>query len=534
LKNLGHRIELGEIESALAAHPALAQAIALAYQDAHGLQNLGVYYVCNPGQSVSPRELRLFLGEKLPPYMVPSSFVAIQKFPLTASGKIDRNALRAVERSEPAPENDIREASTPVEMESVRIWREMLNVKQVGLRDNFFDLGGHSLLALRTINEINRTFGIQLNVPEFFLHPTVEQLAAALAQPGVTQIGARVVTVQKGSSGLPVYFMGARPDEYRLAQLVNRDRPVYLVDAPMPEDWISATATGNKKRLPSMEQIGALFAQALLAHVGKAPCVLVGYSLGGKIAFESAHSLHRAGGTVAFLLLIDSRAYAWSGLRKIGTVLRTGWIITKRFASGAHDGRSRARRLTSLAIKSWRLLIWQLSSFPTAVKYRLDILRHRRNSATEADQPTAAPSGYFDTNGKPIGMWIVYRMAHLVGQRWRPSPLDTAGALIRGRSDVDVLEGYDRALGWRKLFRRGFDVLQSEGNHSTILWEEHAASLSAQINALLDRYGIVNPENACAGIEVAPDSLGGERRIGQRVRSTEASDYQLASAAKGS
>jgi amino acid adenylation domain-containing protein len=497
VKIRGHRIELGEIESVLLSHPDIERSVAVAYAGTDGMQNLAAYFVPVSGKNVTTPELRQFLAERLPGYMIPAAFVPLSVFPLTPSGKVDRKALPLLEVQVLQANAEYVGPVTPIEKQLAGIWAEMLKVPKVGLRDNFFDLGGHSLLALRTINAMNKALNLHLKVPDFFQRPTIEQLVAELALHRESETTTRVIALRQGNIGLPVYFIGARPDEYRLAELIAENRSVFLIDALMPVEWIDAVGSADKKNLPTMEQLSEPFGRALVAHAGTAPCVIAGYSLGGKIAFEAAHALRRAGGYAAFLLLIDSRAFTWSGSAKLATVLRSGRMLLGGISLRPAEVGASIERLGKAAAKAWTLIRWQISSIPTAIDYRLAILNHRRQDAASNAAETDKPSGYFDSSGKPVGMWVVYRMAKLIGAAWRPRPLPTAGVLIRAKADVDMLPGYDRAHGWRGLFRGGFEVLQSEGDHLSILTHEHAGFLSDQIERLLQRHD-ASPERSAA------------------------------------
>jgi amino acid adenylation domain-containing protein len=488
VKIRGHRIELGEIESVLLSHPDIERSVAIAYAGTDGMQNLAAYFVPAHGQDISTQELRQFLGERLPGYMIPAAFVPLTAFPLTPSGKVDRKALPAPQLRVAQANTEYAKPVTPIEQLLAGIWMEMLELPEVGPQDNFFDLGGHSLLALRMINEINKALNMRVSIPVFFQRPTIAALAAELSRHRLSTGMTQVIPLQSGNNGLPIYFMGARPDEYRLAELIAENRSVFLIDALLPVQWIEAVGIADKKNMPTMEELSEPFGRALIDHAGKAPCVIVGYSLGGKIAFEAAHALQRAGGHAAFLLLIDSRAFTWSGLSKVATVIRSGWKTISALSLRPADAGASMARLGKAAAQAWRLICWQVSSIPTAIGYRLDIISHRRQHTARNETEADRPSGYFDSKSNPVGMWIVYRMAKLIGARWRPTSLDAKGVLIRAKADVDMLPGYDRAHGWRNLFSGGFEIIQSEGDHLSILTDQHAVFLSEQIEVLLNRH----------------------------------------------
>ena len=310
VKIRGFRIELGEIEARLAEHPEVREAVVLAREDSPGEKRLVAYFTA--AEDIPAGTLRAHLERALPEYMVPAAYVRLGALPLTPNGKLDRRALPAPGdhafgvRAYEAPEG-------PIETAIAAIWAEFLHLERVGRRDDFFNLGGHSLMALRVIGEINTALKARLHVPAFFQNPSIERLAKVVEQRHQVGPEPQVVRVQAGHTGLPVYFLGARPEDYRLAQSLGEDRATFAVDVPMPVDRLAAIATPDRSVLPTIEQLGARYADAVRAHAGSSPCVLAGYSLGGKIAFEAAHALRRAGGDVGLVLLVDAWAFTWSG-----------------------------------------------------------------------------------------------------------------------------------------------------------------------------------------------------------------------------
>ena len=179
VKLRGYRIELGEIESELLRHPAVRAAAASLREDAPGDPRLAGYFVAGEGAAVTADELRAHLRERLPEYMVPSAFVALERMPLTGSGKTDRGAL-------PAPEADAEPAEEVVAPRNVvedmvaEIWAEVLRRERVGVTQNFFGLGGHSLLATQVLVRIRETFEVEIPIRVFFQDPTIAGLAAAV------------------------------------------------------------------------------------------------------------------------------------------------------------------------------------------------------------------------------------------------------------------------------------------------------------------------------------------------------------------
>jgi hypothetical protein len=179
VKVRGYRIELGEIEAALLRHAGIGAAVVLAREDVPGEKSLVGYVVpaTAPGPTVA--ELRMFLRETLPEYMVPWTFVELPGLPVTANGKLDREALpaprevRALETAYVAPRNDLERAIGAV-------WCEVLQLDRIGVQESFFEVGGNSLLVARLQSRLREATGRDVPVVELFRHPTIESLARSL------------------------------------------------------------------------------------------------------------------------------------------------------------------------------------------------------------------------------------------------------------------------------------------------------------------------------------------------------------------
>jgi amino acid adenylation domain-containing protein len=186
VKIRGHRIELGEVETVLAQHAAIQQAVVLAREDSED-RRLVAYVVAAAGYAPSVHELRSFVKQKLPEYMVPSAFVVLDSLPLTPNGKLDRKALPAPDQTRPELEKTFVAPRTPVEETLASIWSDVLQFDHVGIHDNFFELGGHSLLATQLISRIRETFKIDLPLRSLFEAPTIYGLAQRIQELGVKE-----------------------------------------------------------------------------------------------------------------------------------------------------------------------------------------------------------------------------------------------------------------------------------------------------------------------------------------------------------
>ncbi len=484
VKIRGFRIELGEIESRLLEHAAIREAAVLAREDAPGDMRLVAYVVADKDDELTAA-LREHLAACLPKYMVPSAFVRLDAFPLTPNGKLNRKAL-------PSPDDGSYARAAyeapqgETEMALAAIWNAFLGVERISRNDNFFNLGGHSFLALRVISEVNKRLNRQVSAPVFFLNPTIASLAKELEQEHHGRAKGRVTTLRAGATGLPIYFMGARPEEFRAGQLIGGDRAIHTVDAPIFSSWLAAFAAEDLERLPSVAQLSAHFGEILAEHAGSSPCVIVGYSLGGKIAFEAARVLQQAGGKVAFVLLLDARARISSSYT-IGPALESLARIWKGQTKQVEDHSLRSGLGTKLS-ESWALVQWLLSRLPNSVRHRVDRLKGRFGLVTQRFLRESEPSGFFDEDGKPIASLLIDKLSLTVGRLWHPRPLDAAGVLIRADNAENVLPGRDPSEGWSGLFTRGFEIVHTTGDHLTMLTEANAVSLARQMNLILDRY----------------------------------------------
>jgi natural product biosynthesis luciferase-like monooxygenase protein len=180
VKIRGHRIELGEIEAALARHPSVREAAVVAREDEPGDRRLVAYAVPRPGRELSAPELRAFLRESLPEFMLPSHFVALERFPQTPNGKLDRKGLPRPGEGPAQPAAPRAPAANEAEERIARIWQEVLRVAEVGREDNFFDLGGHSLLAVKAHRRLSEAFERKVAITDLFRFPTIRSLAEYL------------------------------------------------------------------------------------------------------------------------------------------------------------------------------------------------------------------------------------------------------------------------------------------------------------------------------------------------------------------
>jgi amino acid adenylation domain-containing protein len=204
VKIRGFRIELGEIEVTLEQHPAIREAVVMAREDQAGEKRLVAYLTLDDGEP-TVAEMRAFLKEHLPEYMIASVFVFLDRLPLNPNGKVDRKALPAPTDERSGAESIVA-PRTPIETELALTWADLLKMDQISIHDNFFDLGGHSLLATRMVSRIRDRFGVDLPLRRLFDEATIAQIAQGIEE-----------LMQDGSAPVPsLEGFGSSMEEGRL------------------------------------------------------------------------------------------------------------------------------------------------------------------------------------------------------------------------------------------------------------------------------------------------------------------------------
>ncbi|WP_165742232.1 non-ribosomal peptide synthetase [Candidatus Thiosymbion oneisti] len=303
VKLRGFRIELGEIEAVLTQHPSIRQSVVIVWEVRSDEKRLVAYAVPNAEPPPTPDELRRFMEEKLPDYMVPVRFVLLESLPLTPSGKIDRRRLPTPDLFRRDVEQKFIAPRTPIEKTLANIWVEVLEHGNIGIHDDFFHLGGHSLLAVRVASLTREHLGVEMPVRILFEHPTLAGLATVIREqenwtPGI------LFPFKTGTGNLKpplfcIHPIGGGAFCYReLADYLNENQPVYGIQAVGFE--------GKADPLTSIEAMAVRYVEEIAMLYPEGPCNLYGWSFGGVVAFEMARVLKSAGREVALLVLADT------------------------------------------------------------------------------------------------------------------------------------------------------------------------------------------------------------------------------------
>lgn len=329
VKIRGYRVELGEIEVQLTKMNGIIEAVVNMVEDVAGHDRLVAYVLMDvhshkitketlvetghpiildgaisSGQAL---EWRKQLADLLPEYMMPYDFVAMDRFPLTKSGKIDRKALpdpknhllKRVDSQYVAPRN-------PTEAFIAKIWERVLGLDLVSVTSDFFELGGYSLIAVKVMLAIEKETGKRLPIGSFFENSTIEKLSKLIRKDTNDTKWTRLVPIKPTGTKPPLYIVHGAGLEVmvfqRLVKFVDPEQPIYGLQAKGVD--------GKETPSETIEEVAADYIAEILQHNPDGPYAIAGYSSGGIVAFEMTKQLHKAGKEVFFLGLFDSYAYS--------------------------------------------------------------------------------------------------------------------------------------------------------------------------------------------------------------------------------
>ncbi|HKR85293.1 MAG TPA: amino acid adenylation domain-containing protein [Terriglobales bacterium] len=300
VKVRGFRIELGEIEAALARHTGVKQALVLARENEQGDKRLMGYAVVQ-GSNVTGEQLRDYLKQEVPDYMVPQAIAVLAKFPLTPNGKIDRQALpepQAAQRAHITAPRDEKEAAL------TKIWRKVLHNEAIGVTDNFFDVGGHSLLAVQLMAAIAKETGHEVPLTALFRAPTVESMAKLLRDGNEPQPDPIVMPVQAGD-GVP-FFAVASPGTtalgyVALAKAMGSTQAVYKLQSRR-----RVAPPNSPITLTDMRSLALAYIEGMRSVQPSGPYYLGGMCAGAHIAEQMILELEAQGETVGLFAVFDT------------------------------------------------------------------------------------------------------------------------------------------------------------------------------------------------------------------------------------
>ena len=477
VKVQGYRIELGEIEAAIEQHPKVRSAVVAALGEQQHSKQLAACIVADR-QSISAEELRQFLQQKLPDYMIPLSWSFVESLPLTANGKIDRRSLAISQSIELASEREATNTfippQTPTEKLLAQIWAEVLKKSSIGIHSNFFDLGGDSLSAISMTYKAQQA-GLNLNQRQIFQLPTIAELAALLVPE--TQLSVIVgtgestsdrlqsclVAINSGGSKAPLFCMhpatGGIDAFMQLSKYLGSDRPLYGLR--------SKGMDGILKPLTKISEMAAEYLEAIRTIQPDGAYHLCGWSMGGFVAWEMAQQLIKDSRKVGLLALLDTPAQDWQNYLKD--------ISDAELVAGILGERIFAQSVGSSNFHLSRAQLRQLSP-ETGVQY---VLQEAKNAGIIADDLAATQiETYLNITKNNVQAMQEYSIEEYPGKIILFKATEQTGEFFPASSKPD--------LGWNIYVRQHkLEVHEVPGHHFSMLKPPNVAVLAEKLQHYL-------------------------------------------------
>lgn len=463
IKLRGFRIELGEIEAAIGRHPDVLQAVVVLRRDASAPPRLAAYVKARPEAVSTLDDVRAFLTTALPEYMVPSTFVALSRVPLTANGKVDYEALPAPVTAAAVRKSEAPETAT--ELALAEIWQSLLGEGPVGRHDNFFDRGGNSLVAIRLFSRVSASFGVELPFGLLLQQPTLSALAAAIDRqqaPGAGAAMSSALTPLRTSGRRPPLFFthGVGGEVWSFKALTHHlgdDQPVYGLQ---PAGGVESSGT--------VPEMAARYIQEIRTVAPHGPYMLAGHCAGAAVAYEMARQLHAAGEPAALVAALDYWFF--------DTADRRLWVRTADFL----------RNLPTWIRDDLRHV--NLETVLGRVRSKLRIAAAAAKRAVGSAE--APPADIRDV----LGMWRYpdYQVAEIerafkMFQDYQPPPYDGDVLLIRARALPLFPLRQAPDMGWGRIVRGSVIVKEVRGSHETILAEPLVSEVAEVLRDAVDR-----------------------------------------------
>ena len=465
VKIRGFRIELGEIEAALSQHSDISEAVVVVREHATGDYRL-VAYIVPVQKPLSARMLQNFLEDQLPDYMIPSSLLMLDSLPLAANGKVDRRALPAPDWSDDVLALDFVSPRDTLELQLTQIWETVLNVRPIGIRDNFFTLGGHSLLAVRLMAQIQQQFQKHLPLATLFESPTIAQLAELLRQETDGMAWSSLVPIQPHGSQLPFFCVPGSGGNtiylHDLARYLAPERPFYGLQA--------VGLDGKSKPHTTIEEMAAHYIKLIQTVQPHGPYLLGGHSLGGQVAFEMAQQLQQQEEEVALLAIFDTFAP----------------IASNKIVSQNWDSATWLIHLTGVVERLFdkKLVLSQEILQDLNPEEQLNYFKQQLELVN-----LLPPGSGID---QVRGLVEVFKANHQIQYQSRsiyPSQITLfrANELPRQETDLEKPNWMikDPSWGWENLAVKPIEIHTIPGNHFTIMKEPHVQILAEKLIAAI-------------------------------------------------
>ncbi|MFJ6675669.1 amino acid adenylation domain-containing protein [Actinosynnema sp. NPDC091369] len=453
VKIQGFRVEPGEIEHVLTQHPAVSRALVAVRDTVAGRQLVGFA----AASGVDGRQVREFLAERLPRYMVPATVTVLDRLPLTSNGKVDRRALDALAPVDGEPAREYVAPRTDLETDVAAIWASVLELPRVGVFDDFFELGGQSFAGLRVISQISRQLGKRLSLGALLSGRTVAALCEHLSR---ARAWSTLVPLRE-NPGAPKVFLvhpaGGSVLAYRpLAESVDADW--YALQAPGPD---------SGQEVPTeVEDFAVRYVEEVRRVQPHGPYVLGGWSSGAVIAAHVAHKLELGGDRVSRLFVFDSPAPMPAP--EVDPVSMLLWFLEDLDMGFLADDATADERAALLA-----------AAEPDRLGAGLELLERRTGRSVAVDEAHLR-------NTYAVFTGVVHAC-----RRHKPAVIGADVLVVRAADGAvsefaDHPHAADADWGWRTLTTGTATGVALPGTHYTLLTDRHVTPVADAVRDHLE------------------------------------------------
>ena len=445
VKIRGFRIEPTEIEAALLAIAGVDKAIVIQRDDVTKDTCLIAYLVTETNKEINTEAssstpngsmIKVELGKTLPNYMVPDFVVFINSFPLTVSGKIDRKALPKPVMASATAEHQNKKLSTTENL-LAEIWKDLLGINEVCVDNNFFELGGHSLLAVKMMVAIEKKFAMRLPISVLLTHPTISELSRKIDHGHSEHLSGVVIPIRTEGKKPPVFLIHGSGLNVVLFQSIipnlDNDQPIY---------GIQALGLHHAEEIPqTIEEIASRYIKEIIEVQPDGPYNVVGYSLGGFIAFEIARQLKAIGKEIKLLGVIDTDT--GRNILPENSKADIGYFLKRQV------------KKVPFIFKSF------LKAPSETLKYQLNMTKSRFLSLVdkEIDGSDQTSTDYEKA---------IARRYHDAYNKYLLEETDVKVSLFRVTERLYYLDDLNY-LGWDRFAKQGVTVFEIPGDHKTFL-----------------------------------------------------------------
>lgn len=445
VKIRGHRVELGEIESVINKLNEVKEAVVLIKGEDVQKQYLCAYLMLHHDQI---EKVKMEVKEKLPDFMVPSSYVVLNQFPLTDNGKIDRKALLEIQE-----ENNHRSKVPPrsfYDQAVVDIWKNVLETEEVYVDDDFFDLGGSSIHLIQVVNQMKAQLGIELSFADLMVYKTVGELAeyiSTLNSDG--NFLKNVFKINKSTSNKNIFIIhGAGGDIFLYRDLASLLEDEYSVYGVQPKGL-----SGNETLPRSYYEMIHDYIKEIRMVQNEGPYIIAGYCMGGIVSYDIVKIFEMQGEEVAALIELDHEAYMKKGIYEL--VMRFNNVVIK---SIEYWRKIRGKDKSYTTEKFSKMM---LKLKPISRERQLEILKNAENLKHFFGRELVNKTGYFS-----LGY------------------ISSPTLLIKGKENNHKLL---KAELWRTVLKGSLDFHEVPGDHDTVLKEPNVERVAGIIKEYLKK-----------------------------------------------